>query len=157
VTRIIVWSYFNIPFGRAPKGAPAPRGALPNGVERHGSVDGAPNFVLSGAEWRCRSHKNVAPPGSKRLRGPLTSFALARRRGRRQKTGPARGGEVGAAEAGAGARRQSWRGRGWCWGPRAEAEAGAGARRRSWRDRGWCWGPRAEAEAARTWRLRANG
>ena len=51
-------------FGRAPKGAPAPRGALPNGMREGGSVGGAPGNPLSGAQRRRRSHGSVAPSGS---------------------------------------------------------------------------------------------
>ena len=51
-------------FGRAPKGAPAPHGALPNGMREGGSVRGAPRNPLSRAQRRRRSHGSVVPSGS---------------------------------------------------------------------------------------------
>jgi hypothetical protein len=43
------------PLGGLQKGAPAPRGAIPNGVEGGGSGDGTPKILLCGAILPARS------------------------------------------------------------------------------------------------------
>jgi hypothetical protein len=75
-------------FGRAPKGAPAPCGALPNGVRRGGFGHGAAGGAVDSFHWGGGATKTWLQPAPP----PVYSFALGAGRSVKDGASQARGG-----------------------------------------------------------------